>query len=50
MNGRVDFSLEIFKRVSLIPSLEKFFLELDVYSYSETDTYDSMIDSEELLF
>ena len=35
-------------KVSLI-NLEKFFLEFDVYSYSETDTYDSMIDSEELL-
>ena len=93
MNGGVDFSLEIFRRVSdflnsslvvmwgclswkysfmeaattlphlyiggpfltmlkvsLISSLEKFFLEFDVYSYSETDMYDSMIDSEELLF
>ena len=37
-------------KVSLISSLEKFFLEFDVYSYSETDMYDSMIDSEELLF
>ena len=34
-------------KTSLIPSSEKFFLEFDVYSYS--DTYDSIIDSQELL-
>ena len=39
-------------KVSLIinPFSEKFFLEFDVYSYSKTETHDSMINSEELLF
>ena len=32
------------------PFSEKFFLKFDVYSYSKTETHDSMINSEELLF
>ena len=52
-----NFATPIYRR-AIFDNVESFinlffrevFLEFDVYSYSETDIYDSMIDSEELLF